>query len=541
MLSYLRIVAFCAITALLGTDIFIQKVNGLAESTGPDGSNAKAVHALGETGEGINVGLISADNTRVTHEAFKNAQGDPNAFAYDFTGNGIQYSNHDTWVAGVVASRGGAAYPNDLGIAPGANIHSARVVDNSHSISSTYFTAALDYLISVKNCRVIVTGIQLYDSILAIPNGNSIWTKIYDYYAYNYDVVFANAAGNFIYDPCGILITDRVTIFGDAYNGITTGGLRTTDPDVYGRIGSKSCEGPTQDGRNKPELAGPVQNQTVPSGGSDTSWFVWTSAGGETSFSAPHAAGVAALLLGLVDEIGNPDAGHAEVIRAVIVNSTFPNINDRNNNPTTGQTYHDHRGYGRIDALRAYETLQADRVFKDTDIGEQKGWAFENLGKNKSHTYTIYGEQDDRLIITLTWDRYVSSSYVAENPILNLDMEIIDPNNDTVFGENDTQNNLVKCDIITNATGYHQIEITNTSASKNRDYGLAFEVLPPIAGDLDINYVVDSADLYLFASQWLRTGADLEADLFLDESIDMRDFAVFAQNWLIIDPAYYGQ
>ncbi len=538
--------AICIIVgAALCPQTLMPKTYGLAESTGPDGSNAKAVHELGETGEGINVGLISADNTRVTHEAFKNAQGDPNAFAYDFTGDGIQYSNHDTWVAGVVASRGGAAYPNDLGVAPGANIHSARVVDNGDGINSTYITAALDYLISVKNCRVIVTGIQLYDSILAIPDGNSIWTKIYDYYAYNDDVVFANAAGNFIYDSCGILITDRITIFGDAYNGITTGGLRVTDPDVYGRIGSISCEGPTQDGRNKPELAAPVQNQTVPSGGSDTSWLTWTSYGGETSLSAPHTAGVAALLLGLADDSGDPSDGHNEVIKAVIINSTFPNINDRNNNPTTGQTHHNQRGYGRIDALRAYQLLNTSAITQGEQTTQEKGWAYTTMTSwYEEDSYLIYGEKNERLVLTVTWNRRVNKNihgnYSEESsPKFNLDVTIKNPNGQTIFSETDTLNNLEKVDLLLPSDGVYEVLLKNTT-KKNRSYALAFELLAPIAGDFyPADYIVDYSDMATVAQQWLSEGESLEADLFNDGIVNLPDFAEFASHWLKTDSRYY--
>ena len=252
-------------------------------------------------------------------------------------------------MAGIAASRGGASHPNDIGVAPGVDIHSARVVDNNGGLSSTYLTNALDGpdgLITKHNCRVIMTGFMV-DGIN--PNGQSYWTKMYDYYAYKYDVVFANASGKDYTYPA---------IFGDAYNGITTGGLVVTEPDVYLKVGTNSNSGPTVDGRRKPDLAAPSQNQTMPSGGSDTSWDEWTAADGATSLSTPHTAGVAALLLGLADDTNDPNDGHNEVIRAVIVNSTFPNIKDKFGNPTNpadpNKTWDPNRGYGRIDALRAY-------------------------------------------------------------------------------------------------------------------------------------------------------------------------------------------
>ncbi len=529
-----------------GVGVLIPKVFGLAESTGPNGSNAQAVHDLGETGDGVNVGLISRDNARVTHEAF-HTNGEPNAFAYDATGDGIKVSSHDTSVAGIIASRGGISEPAAIGVAPGANIYSARVVDDNSFLSSNYLIDALQQLIDADSCRVIVTSIQIYDETTP-ADGDSDWTKIYDYFAYDRNVVFANAAGNYVYDPCSNLLTDKITIFGDAYNGITTGGLRFTNPNYYNRTGSRSCLGPTEDNRKKPEITAPSQSQIVPRADGDSSWGTVGSAYGQTSYSVPHTAGVAALLLGLADEMADADAARNEVIKAVIVNSTFPNINDRNNDITTGQTYHDHRGYGRIDALRAYDVLSANRIFNTDSTTEPKGWAFEYIQKQppskRVHTYTIYVKKNERLIVTVTWNRHVSSGYVAENPILNLDMVIEDPDALTVFSETDTKNNLEKVDIVAQKTGSYTITITNKDNSSMRDntyYGLAFEVLPPIPGDFNLNYIVDSRDLHLFVDQWLQTGLDLDADLFADDSIDLKDFSVFTQHWLDIDPAYYNQ
>ena len=57
--------------AVLWLGLAAPRAYGLAESMGPDGSNVLAVHALGQTGEGVNVGIISARNTRTTHEAFE--------------------------------------------------------------------------------------------------------------------------------------------------------------------------------------------------------------------------------------------------------------------------------------------------------------------------------------------------------------------------------------------------------------------------------------------------------------------------------------
>ena len=247
-----KLFAEVGIIAAFFCSSLVPQVYALEEATGAGGSNAIAVHQTGDFGQGVNVGLILARNVLTTHEAFTDGNGLSHAYNFDFTGSGISILAHDTQLAGIISSRGGAAFPNDIGVAPGADIYCARVVDDACSIAWYELNNALEGLITTHNCRVIVTGIQL-----EIPpyDGNSSWTMLYDYYAYQDNVIFANAAGN---------NNTYVTIFGDAYNGITTGGLRLNDVNnqfEYRRVGSISGAGPTADVRRKPEITAPTDTR----------------------------------------------------------------------------------------------------------------------------------------------------------------------------------------------------------------------------------------------------------------------------------------
>jgi len=460
-------------------------------------------------------------------------------------------------MAGIVASRGGASYPNDKGVAPGADIHSGKVTrgetspsDPNRVIAFTWLADALDTLVNDHDCGVIVTGI----SVTGIdPNGQSQWTLLYDYYAYEHDVVFAIASGNF---------GSEVHIFGDAYNGITTGGLMVTDPNVYLRVGSGSNSGPTSDGRRKPDVVAPSQNQTMPSGGSDTSWYTWTTEQGVTSLSTPHTAGIAALLLGLAEETAEPNDGHNEVIKAVIVNSAFPNIDDKAGNGTNpsdvNNIWHQDRGYGRTDALRAYQILAADRIYKNATSTADKGWAFDTVAVQQEHTYRIQAQRHDRLVATLTWERRIE--WNDEEPLgqidlgelysylSDLDLRVYAPDDsNAIFSEQnnnlDPNDNLEKCDILLAADGDYTVKIVNDSDNGEiADYGLAFELRPAIIGDFaPVDYIVDYADLDTVAQNWLVVEPNLEADLAPDGTINLRDFAEFASYWLETDHAYYQQ
>jgi hypothetical protein len=542
--------AICLI--ILCLDLSSQQASALAGSTAQGGSNAQAVHALGETGENVNVGLVAARNVHATHEAFydKDANGSPvgstHVFNYDFSGSGVLPVNHDTWVAGIVASRGGVSHPYDIGVAPGADIHCARLADNSNYLYFSWLDNALSELITIQNCRVIVTAFSLDISVAA--DGQSDWTLLYDYYAYHYNTIFADAAGNDI---------TQIPIFGDVYNGITTGGL---NGDIeYVRVGTLSGAGPTVDGRRKPDVVAPSQNQTMPNANADNTWTTWTAGGGETSLSMPHTAGLAALLLGLADDTPDPDDEQDEIIRAVIVNSAFPNIDDRagaSTNPADiNNLWNAYRGYGRIDALRAYQLLGSNRLSDGAYTSDEKGWAFDTIAPSQQHTYSVYAPRRNRLVATLAWDRRVEwldkppyngrinegelHSYLAD-----LDLKIYEPNNPspvfskTAFGyaPND---NLIKCDYLLTASGWYTIEVVNSSTGETADYGLAFELLPPLPGDFDLDYIVDNNDLRRIAEDWLSPAGDSVLDLFPDSLIDFRDFALFADNWLTSDPAYY--
>ena len=529
---------------IIGVLLLNASALALAGSTAANGANAQAVHALGQTGVGVNVGLLASNHARVTHEAFQDANGLPHAFDFDFTGDGYAPTLHDSYMAGIVASRGGVLHPDDIGVAPGSDIYSARLIGAGGALSFSTYANAFAELVVNQNCRVMMTGIAL----TLTPNGESQLVKLYDYYAYQYDVVFAHPAGN---DPTTIYAV------GDAYNGITTGGLRVTDPDVYRRVGlDKTGTGPTADGRRKPEVCAPSQFQTLPSGNADTSWGEWTLAGGQTSFSTPHTAGLAALLLGHADGTPDPDDHQDELIRAVICNSAFPNIRDRNGVSTTLTTYHNERGYGRVDALAAYNLLNAPRLAPGAITADAKGWAFENLPGQSLHTYTITALRRDRLVVTLAWDRRMiwTDQKTGVPPRFNgliddgelsaqladLDLEIYEPGNPTpLFTGLATNDNLEQVDLSLTVTGDYAVIVTNNSSSESPDYALAFQSLAPLPGDVDLNYTVDMDDLLAFVAYWLANGPDLDADFQPDGQVDGIDFTDMVANWLLIDPRYF--
>ncbi len=500
-------------------------VAALSNATGPNGSNVQALHALGYTGQNVNIGLISVGHAQVSHEAFEGA-----AAWYDATGQG-EYDpiNHDTSMAGIMISRGGTAYPEAVGLAPEAGLLSVKVLDGY--LDFTWLQNALE---EIKNhgCRVVATGFQLD----ANPDGSTVWARIYDYYAYEHNMVFTTAAGN---------NSQSITVFGDTYNSITTAGLIRPGSDFYYQVGISSNPGPTVDGRKKPEVAAPSQNQWVPRSGSDTHWnhlCCGDDDKGFTSWAVPHTAGVAAVLLSYADTTDEPDDGRSEVIKAVMVNSTFPNILAQNGAWTdpANQTWHPDRGYGRLDAFRAWQTLSADQISPNQTTTAPKGWVYRSFSDSGlTDSYWIQAEANARLLTTITWHRAVERkttgpphspqvTYEAESsPRLSLEMRIFDPDGVEIFADTGGGDNLRKADVLLETAGFYELRITNTTDKADRTYALAFEVLEPLAGDLNNDYVVNLSDLLMLLDCWPQP-----------HTCDLSAFKTLASGWLTADRRY---
>ncbi|MCE5184598.1 MAG: S8 family serine peptidase [Planctomycetaceae bacterium] len=435
-----------------------------------EGVNAAALHRLGITGQGVQIALLSHGNVLTRHEAFRRPSGSA-AINHDFTGAGTQMSVHDTNMAGLLVSSGTAARPGSIGIAPGSRVHSARVI--AKGIEAAAIAQALETLITKHNCRVVVTGIQLPpDQVSA--DGNSPWTKLYDYYAEKYDVVFVNAAGN---------QAPRITVFGDCFNGLTTAALCKDQSGVYCRVGRLSNSGPTLDGRRKPEVAAPSQALIAPSSASNTAWMTVDPNGlGLTSFAAPFTTGTAALLLEAAARSSAENDDRTEVIKAVIVNSVSGGLKDKKQNPAAADnalsTWNPDAGYGRVNALKAYRMLEAGAIAEGKLSKQQMGWAYAVMPKKSEHVYKIEMAKERRLVLTAVWHRKlnkVGPIFVEEPVRFALDMKVVSPSGQMIVFETAGPNNLIKTDCPIKEDGVYQIILRNNTEADGRDYGIAFE------------------------------------------------------------------
>jgi hypothetical protein len=279
----------------------------------------------------------------------------------------------------------------------------------------------------------------------------------------------------------------------------------------------------------------------------------------------PHTAGVAALLLDYAETTTEADDSKSEVIKAVMVNSTFPNIRNKSGQLTypalPANVWDTDRGYGRLDALRALKTLRSRRITPGETTTDPNGWAYDSVASGQQDSYTIAGIKNQRLVITLTWNRKVVwtdkkrgfppkyNGIIDDDELevffADLDLEIYEPNNpDPLVPKISSKDNLEKVDRLLTKTGNYQIKVVNKSASESAAYAMAFELLEPMQADFNIDYIVDTADLSAMLSWWLEPGCDsigdcLSVDLTGDGMIDLGDTAVLGGQWLMKDPRYW--
>lgn len=446
---------------------------GLNEALGPEGMNIYAVHQKGITGAGVNIGLLSAGNVRDGHAAFERG-GESAVKLYDFTGSGLSRSAHDTEMAGIILSNGSQTHPEQIGSAPGIRLHSARF--SNKQLFRRNIVDALETLIKQHNCRIIITGIQLPEEI-AIPDGNSDWSRLYDYYAETYDVIFASAAGN---------SGPRVTIFGDLHNGITTAGMVKSDPNgIFDKIGTISNLGPTADGRKKPEVTAITHNLIAPTSSGDDHWKTLDPSGrGLTSYAVPHTAGVAALLLEAAAKSPTENDDRSEVIKAITINTADPTVFfsqlERANPASSIAMWNPDSGYGKLNALAAYETLKAGPIHKAALSEKQMGWAYDRIQAKETHEYQIQAIKGKRLVITVTWHRKLNkrrNKYAEDAERFYLDLKLLSPTGKILAFETAGANNLFKTDYLFKEDGSCTIVLKNPTAAENRDYGMAFKLI----------------------------------------------------------------
>ena len=268
--------------------------------------NATAPRSLGYTGKGVNVSVIDSG----IDDTHPDLQGKVILWKDFLNNNSTPYDDygHGTHVAGIIAGSGNASNGSYKGIANGANLFCAKILNSSGVASTSDMIAAIDW--SAKNHADII----------------SMSLSITNHYQPLEDAVHnAVAGGVIVVCSAGNLGPNPGTMKSpsDSPDTIAVGSIDKSD-----NLSSFSSRGPTSDGRTKPDIVAVGESvisarATGTSMGSPINKY-YTSLSG-TSMSCPQVSAACAILLEADHSLKPIDVKNALLGTADRMSPVYPN------------------------------------------------------------------------------------------------------------------------------------------------------------------------------------------------------------------------
>jgi len=366
-------------------------------------SEIPKIHNMGITGEGVIIGLLDTGYDWEQHISLKDrtvlAERDF-IFKDNITANQPEQDvsfqhNHGTSVFSII---GGFDEGNLIGPAFNAQYVLAKTefVPSETHVEEDNYAAALEWMDSI--------GVDITSSSLGYSEfDDSVFS--YTYKDMDGKTTIVTKAAELAFERGMVVITSAgnegntswkyITAPGDGFNTLTIGAVSSTNI-----VTSFSSEGPTFDGRIKPEIVA-MGSGIINARASTTDGY---GSGGGTSYSAPISAGIAGLLLSAHPHLTNTQ------IRNIMIRS-----GDNFENPDN------ERGYGLISAVKALtypnlETLDGEyrlhKLFADSVL------------QNVSTIMVFFQKEGDDFIevAELTKDEKKIYKYIL--PSLNLGQKI---------------------------------------------------------------------------------------------------------------------
>jgi hypothetical protein len=200
-----------------------------------------------------------------------------------------------------------------------------------------------------------------------------------------------------------------------AYNGLSVGNMDNNNNSNRSddTLSTSSARGPTQSGRNKPDIVAPGTNITTTRWNSNVTPFI-TKTG--TSYAAPHVAGAAGLIMNY-EGYGDP-----RQIKALLLNSAETKGTPDSVGWSPGY------GYGYVDLTKAYNQKSAGILI--------------NLLPSQSRWFS--GQMHPNEKVTITWHRRVINppNTTAYN-LSDIDLVLYTLNDDDDDGNIDPEDLIV--------------------------------------------------------------------------------------------------
>ena len=383
--------------------------------------NADKLWAKGIDGRGLNVAVIDSGIDKNHPDLIGKVIAEKNFVADETTAD--DRLGHGTMVAGIIAGTGVASNGKYKGIAPGASLLNAKVIDSKGDGKVSDIIAGIEWAIDngADVLSLSLGGINLGETnppitmaadnaadlgvVVCVAAGNRNSTEAKGQAAgtslaqsedtkpaidlstredENKNDVLLLLVPIVLALPPGLIDSP-----GDGVNVITVGAT-----DAKGHMAAFSGSGPTRDDRIKPDVVAPGMSivSTVPSGLETLSYLdVYYMRQSGTSLSTPVAAGLAALLLQV-----NPGLTPAGVKAAMTRGA-------HKLNNTLGELYEEYyQGAGMLDALKAYQFSNTDvsGVIPDRWIAGR--WAYLPAGKGAYVGLDTGADRPQKKIYALT-------------------------------------------------------------------------------------------------------------------------------------------
>ncbi len=366
-------------------------------------------------GENMTMGIWEVGGkTRITHQEFQtNSQ---SRIIFSDAGNDITY--HSTHVSGTMIASG--LVPDAKGMAPKAILKSYTATSDASEAANEANNGLLisnhSYGIPVENVNSEFMG--------RYNNDARAWDLIHNSSPYYLAVFSAGNDGNETYSGGIRFGYDKLTSEKNSKNNLVVANVENVELDSNGdvvipafgspliQINSSSSQGPTDDGRIKPDIAGLGTNIFSTASNSDTSYGNSTG----TSMSAPNVSGSLLLLQELYYN-QNQEYMKSSTAKALVLNTA----SDAGNNGPDA-IY----GWGLLNSKDAAEAI-LDEANNESLITEQ------NLNTGGTETFEVTCSGNEDLKVMIVWNdpaAIATSGNVPNDPtrklVNDLDLRIED-------------------------------------------------------------------------------------------------------------------
>ena len=434
-------------------------------------------------GQNMNLGVWEEHHARNTHVEFSNGTFPPasRVTLADYNSGSSEFSDHATHVSGTLIARGADAFAK--GMAPQASLVCYDWNNDSNEVEAEIQTNAL--LISNQSY-----GVPIYNSqggqnaptwMMGCYNIDAqLWDAIAYTYPYYLQVLSAGNDGQSTYTGGVASGYDKLTGDKNAKNNLVV--ANAANPSVSSEgdllsltINSSSSQGPSDDGRVKPDIAGDGTSVYSSTSGSNTSYGTFTG----TSMASPNVAGSLLLLQQYYNSL------HGQFLKAATLKGLVCHTADDDSSKPGPDPFF---GWGLLNSKRAAEVIQ-----EDTSGGSLISELVLNQGEMYTKSFTTTGGSP--LQVTICWTDppggNQSGSLNSTVPALvnDLDVRLKDPggfiihmpwkllifniNSPAIKGDN-VVDNIERIDVDAPAAGTYTIEVTHkgTLLNSSQDFSL---------------------------------------------------------------------